>query len=320
VRVLVKGLAAGGLMTKVTCWTVSLLLALLLSNPLDGSCIRERQVEGKGDFDDPLEYSDLVVEGVIKDVSQTMVPYGDWYLFAKGDERNIRSLIFRLSIARVVRGEYEESEISVWAREQVARNVAVGDKVVFALFFNPDIEGGVYTVKNPDGLIREEGERWRDLEHSAALTLGEIEERVSRGRLERVIAMAEVIVTGSVESVKETPILAEDGQLKGELLKYTVNVDSVLKGGILEPTLTYFDATGSYHPEWRTWSINKPVTGERWYLCLKKAEPGYVLCAGVNSRFKIEGDRLVRFGNVPYRYSKRALDARVKEEAKTHEK
>ena len=307
-------------MTKVKCWTVGLFLALLVSNPLNGSCVKEREGESNSHFDDPLEYSDMVVEGVIKDVSQTSVPYGDWYLFAKGDERNIRSLIFRLSIARVIKGEYKDSEISVWAREQIARDVAIGDRIVFAVFFNPDIEGGVYTVKNPDGLFREKGDKWRDLEHSQAVTLGEIEKRATRGRLERVIAIAEVIVTGSIVSITETPVLTEDGQLKGELLKYTVNVDSVLKGEISEPTLTYFDATGSYRPDWRTWSIYKPATGERWYLCLKKAEPGYVLCAGVNSRFKIEGDRLIRFGNVPYQYSKRALDARVKEEAKAHEK
>jgi hypothetical protein len=135
-----------------------------------------------------------------------------------------------------------------------------------------------------------------------------------------VISISDVIVTGTVVSVEDSSIFANDGQLEGKLQVYTVEVDSVLKGDVPGRKLTYFTATGGSGIDWHTWSIDRPATGERWYIFLKNAQPGLVLCAGVNGCFRIEDNRLLRFGNVPYSYTKLSVDEKVKREVRSNEK
>ena len=125
---------------------------------------------------------------------------------------------------------------------------------------------------------------------------------------ERVAADAELVLIGTVESVRKSDMIGPDSSW-AEQVVLSMKVEKVRKGHFEDQTIDIVMLTrGFYLPAWR-----KPVptdysVGQRWLCFVKRNEVGWYPFAGSNGLFRIQESQLVYDDTVPFWHDMKEVD------------
>jgi hypothetical protein len=279
------------------------------------------------ELQDPFVYSDLVVEGVIEEISKVTVPIADYLPGIAG--RDIPMAIMKFRIDKVLIGYQPTRYVSIVANVLTSPSVyhfdfTEGERYILCLYLPAKgklFESGKYLVRSDTERFLLKETRWIQGAKSNQLADGKLEElydvieKVRRDRsIEHLTKEAELIVRGVVLESWEISEQNDEGIIDKDITRTRFAVRSVLKGTFEESSIIISTiGEGFYTPSWRK-RVPDMNIGEEWILFLKSAEePGYYPFAGVNGLFMVEGHDLLRnnHNRVPLGLSAKQLETEV---------
>lgn len=278
-------------------------------------CSAEPRRIGLG-YCDPLVYADLVVRGTVEGVSFERVRLADY--FGPHEHSNqplmIAEMIVRVS--EVLKGSYPRDTVSIAG--SAAGCLHVGTEYVLCLTFNKRLKGGMFVFGDGSASFALSEGVWTRVGDQTRLTYDEIKSITESANIESVARSAHLIAVGTVIGTRDYDHRGPDGH--GDIRECTVEVDSLLKGTLEGPSLTFQMVTaGTYAPGWRTKVPPEINVGETWYLFLKKEEIeggiGFYPFAGSNGMLKIEGERLIYDLRIDFPYTRNEVDEIVRRES-----
>lgn len=244
--------------------------------------------------EDPLQISDLIVRGVVENVTPSQ------FDISSGEPGTtsvfVRSSVVRVKVWAVLRGSWNAPKISMVVLFDYD-GLVKGREYIFCGSWRKDKRT---FVGGPNIGIYANGGRGRWIKRPRpsapfptpdTLTTRDVRSRLERGSLRYVTRQADVILTGTVVSERDSAYV-KDGQ-RGRTKCYTVKVGDVLKGRATARYITMaIPQRGEYIPVWIRYTPPVRVDQE-WLLFLEREEWGLYPFAGRNSMFLIDGDSLI---------------------------
>lgn len=272
----------------------------------------EGSASGSGDWDykDELVYSDLVVVGIIRDLTPELVPVQE---FMPGDPRenvSFRITTARLEIGEVLRGSFEKRTMSVVipgghpgdrvGLAHLSYNYEIGDTVILSLMFWEFMKGGSFILRSDKGRYLKQGDRWvNQAQENISLTMKDVRMVVRAAHPTMLLEKADVVGIGRVSSIESVEM---DGV---EVDRITVQLSTTWKGGLEGKRLTFRIARrGGLALDWWRPVPEVVAIGEEWIIFLKKDSKGYYPFAGTNGLLKVEGQDLILNDRVRHEMSK----------------
>lgn len=276
-------------------------------------------------------YSDLVVEGVIEEITKVTVSWTDIHPDLMAQDIPMAIMDFRIDKVFVGYQTAEHIEVVAYNLTTSAPyhfDFVEGDRYILSLkrpTMGKLFEPGRYLVRSDDAKFLIKGSSWIQGEKIKPMAEGQLTElytvldKVQRDRsIERLTKQAELIVRGKVLDVWESDEQTAKGRDK-HITRVKLAVQSVMKGTIKSDSVVVsMISRGFYKPAWRT-RVPDMHKGEEWIMFLKSAEePGFYPFAGVNGLFLVEGDVLIRNNNsrIILHFSPKQLEAQVNQAVK----
>ncbi|HEX5131343.1 MAG TPA: hypothetical protein VFX92_02520 [Candidatus Krumholzibacteria bacterium] len=279
-------------------WLFALVILGVIS--LESACAGEITIDARGWNYYPLEFSQLVVVGVIVDVRDEEVLGTDLRMVPLGTTAaplHVRAKRVTLDIQEVWRGRAPSggslSVLVAMFDKDFNTPYPVGETVLMGLNWHPRLQ--TYYLKSTYGKYLSRSGAWVCEVPSAAARVFDdkaMRQIVSATDIEHVTAAAEVIVVGRVKRAEETKTTVQDGSV---CMMMSVTLEDVrgIKGKVADNEIQFrFITKGTF------WSSERKETprvfepGQTWYAYLKRGDSGWYPFAGSNGLFLVDGERL----------------------------
>jgi hypothetical protein len=272
-----------------------------------------------------LVQSDLVVRGIITDISAEMGKREEWHPGGLRPEWPYPVTVLKLESVEVLKGFWTENEIVVasgggWPDDyppsphrayvmNQSYNYAIGDEVVLSLWYAPTVRGGAYIVLTDDGRFIQKGSEWENQGPERQMwTIAQIREMTNRGNPQMLLQESALVVKGIVGEIS-----AGDAHLS----LVSISVQQVWKGNVGADQIEFRIVCGELSTD--PWTLPSMSTGEVWIVSLNKDERGYCALGGRNGMFKVEDGDVLFAGKIKSPFTERSLrDLAVREEQDDH--
>jgi hypothetical protein len=248
-----------------------------------------------GDFDDPVEYGDLVVSGILEDIHVDDYPLGDFGWPNPGnDDSGVALSVLEIAIDDVIRGGAKTDRVKIFGHAGLARMLSPGERLLICAYFNEKaLENGAYYLRDPRGVFMWSDDTWTRLTNGQRVTPQAVRDQVSNSHAASLVHKADAIVIGRViDSVVERGVAADGKRLNQ--VNWTLHIESTLKGDIEEEELVVMSGMdGSVEGKWQVPMPSHFDDGEDWLLFLIRTEIGYFPFAGRNGVLRVRGEDLL---------------------------
>jgi hypothetical protein len=262
--------------------------------------------------EDPLEVSDLVVQGVVQKVE----PGRFTYPTHPPDSLRFDSVKVSMSVQKVLRGNWSAKTITI---------VVLHDSDAFEVGRDYTVCAYWYPIKNSYvttpwiGFYGKGDGHWirrlapdNDVEPDT-LSQADVVARIDKGSLRSVTRRADLVVAGKVIAMDDSVYATANGW-HGRVMHYTLQVGEVLKGKV-DRKQVMFVIPGSPETPLGRRPTPEIAVGEEWLLFLQSSKLGYYPFAWRNSLLRIENDKLIYNSTVIYPESRSRATQLVRQEA-----
>lgn len=267
--------------------------------------------------EDPLEVSDLVVQGIV----QKAEPGEFSYPTQPADSLRFESVKVTLQVTKILRGSWTSTTIVIVSLHDPEAFVSGKNYIVCAKWY--PIKQAFVTAPYM-GIYAQDGKQWvrrTSKEYQIkpeVLTQADVSARVDKGTLRSLTRRADLVVTGQIVAVEDSVYSLSNGW-HGRMRHFSVTVDQVLKGHSSRGQISFVIPRAS-----NTVLGHQPTpeiaVGERWLLFLRSSDLGFYPFAWRNSLLRIEGDKLIFNSKVTYPESGPQAIARIRQEAQIEKK
>jgi len=279
------------------------------------------------DFCDPLQYSHLVIRGVVKNVQVQPMSLEELGLVPAEDQvARVEVSVSRVTIdvTKVLKGNWQDKEITLVSRDGSRVFEPAKEYIACALLRGPQgrefyltgRELGLYQRKNGGGWKqsfaddRLHGSAKHQKSKKATISDQELLSRVADGNLQHVARSAEVIARGKIVQERVVEYKAPSGA-SAKMAEFELQVYESVKGTTPGASLRFVvpHLNLVYVPSWYRCVPEKLEIGEEWLVFLRKGESGLYPFAGKNSLLRVDDDQLIYDMRVKAPYTaKRAIE------------
>jgi len=264
----------------------------------------------------PLQYSHIVIRGVVTAVEDSVVAGEDFWVEPKGlmPPRETKVLVVRLRVSETLRGPSAPNTWSfVYWSENPKRSATffpIGKEMLICAEIHPRL--GVYYYSGRFGQYIWDGREWQASPGQKVFDDSYLRTKIREAGPEQVASQAELVFVGTVASIEKSSASGPSGEW-AEKVTLSMKVEEVKKGTFAAPTMNVVMLTrGSYAPSWRQPVPDNYTVGQRWLCFVRHGDAGWYPFAGSNGLLRVENDHLVYGGAVPYWHTAGDVDNAIR--------
>lgn len=261
-----------------------------------------------------VRHSDLVVHGIVTDISRDEVPATNLFHADPRTDATITILILRLKLQEVLKGYHSTPDLTLVVPQGISSirtDYNVGNEVILSAIYWQYMKGGAYMVTNDTGCFRNWKGRWFcqniQSDDETEVPMDSIRAAIDRSRPEVVAESAAIVAIATIEkNSSRRPPTENTASAWGDRM-ITATLTNVLTGPS-ETDVVQFRTM-------RRMGDNSPqfTPGEQWLIYLGRDDDAYFLLDATNGAFRVEGDSLIQANRVVVPDTRDAFVARLKE-------
>jgi hypothetical protein len=305
---------------KITVLIIVLLISLSMNTQLQATTEIVRNPDA-WDFA-PLLYYDLVVRGTVVIVEDFEVTDADVWMdppeIAEVTSKNVRTASrVRIKVQDIMRGPELGQTVDIVVptyRHEYNTRYEQGDEMILCVNYHPRLDS--YFLKSTYGKYIFREMKWYcegNARGDRAFTDSELKKQVMSMSLENVVEESELIIDGTIETVKKGWFEGPDGS-GAEMITLGIRIRQIHKGQQSDAKIEVVMLTaGIYLPEWRKHVPKKYVEGQEWLLFLKKGPLGWYPFAGTNGLLRVENNQLIYDERVLFWHNRKSIEEKIEE-------
>jgi hypothetical protein len=301
---------------RQTTFAVALAIALLSSTHL----LASRRPWTPDTMRRSVQYSDLVVRGMIKLVSTENVP---------DDGKQYPSTVLQLTVSEVIKGAWKSPEIKVvlvgtaeLGTVGVTYDYVAGDEVILCLRFDPDAMGGIYRFWGDSQSYVNRSGSWKT-RHGNSVSIDDVRAAARQTDPGVMAREADAVLVGTVQSVELRTLNHDGSSTAGDddaPRKPTADYVRVLatdgfKGASAGDSLLVRVLRRGSQLDW--WADMPALQAGKSYLMFLKWDGiGYYSFRGFNGFLEARNDQLMLNDHASYPLRRPQVDAEVEKALK----